>query len=55
MKEIYLIQNEVEYREKLVEASHFFDNEPKLGTQSAEKFESLLRSLEAYESKNYPI
>lgn len=50
-----LIQDEIEYEAALAEATYFFDNPPALGSQEAEKFESLLGSIEIYESANYPI
>ena len=55
MKKIVLIQNEFEYQAALIEASAFFDNEPSPGSQDAIRFESLLKSIVTYESKNYAI
>ena len=49
------IQNEFEYQAALIEASTFFDNEPSSGSQDAIRFESLLKSIVTYESKNYAI
>lgn len=55
MDSIKVIQNEIEYESALADAAYFFDNPPALGSQEAEKFESLLGSIEIYESVNYPI
>jgi HTH-type transcriptional regulator/antitoxin HigA len=55
MKQLTSIQNELEYEAALIEASIFVDNEPKLGSQEAIRFESLLNLIEAYESTNYAI
>lgn len=55
MDSIKLIQNEIEYEAALTDAAYFFDNPPALGSQEAEKFESLLGSMEIYESINYPM
>ena len=55
MKPLNSIQSELEYEAALSEASTFFDDEPKQGTQEAIRFESLLKSIEAYESVNHVI
>ncbi len=55
MKEIISIYNDLEYEAALNEASRFFDNPPKLESQEAMRFESLLKLIEAYESVNYVI
>ncbi len=55
MKKIDSIKDELEYRAALIETSTFFENEPIIGSQEAFRFEWLLNSIEAYESKNYAI
>lgn len=55
MDSIKLIENEIEYEAALAKAAYFFDSLPALGSEEAEKFESLLGSIEIYESINYPM
>jgi HTH-type transcriptional regulator/antitoxin HigA len=55
MNQLTSIQSELEYEAALKEASFFVDNEPKLGSQEAIRFELLLNLIEAYESANYVI
>ena len=55
MNDIQLIQNKIEYKAALAEASNFFDDEPKLGSKDADRFEILLRMIEVYEAQYYAI
>jgi HTH-type transcriptional regulator/antitoxin HigA len=48
-------ENELEYQAALAEASYFFDNEPIPGTEKADRFKSLLKLIDSYESINFPI
>jgi HTH-type transcriptional regulator/antitoxin HigA len=48
-------QNDLEYQTLLAEVSKLFDNEPIPGTEKAERFESLLKLIDSYESINFPI
>jgi HTH-type transcriptional regulator / antitoxin HigA len=55
MKMLSSIKDDSEYKAALIEASYFFGNEPSPGSREAYRFESLLKSIEAYESVNYVI
>lgn len=55
MKKLKLISNEVEYEAAMAEVVKFFELEPKADSPDACRFEFLLKLIEAYESKNYPI
>jgi HTH-type transcriptional regulator / antitoxin HigA len=55
MKDIKRIQNKIEYEAALVEAGNFFDDEPKLGSKDADRFEILLKMIEVYEAQYYAI
>jgi len=55
MNRISSFQNDREYQSALIEVSALVDNEPTLASEEAIKFESLLKSIESYESENYPI
>lgn len=43
------IRTDAEYRAALNEASAYFENEPELGTPDAQRFERLIKLIEAYE------
>ncbi|WP_114689274.1 transcriptional regulator [Polynucleobacter necessarius] len=55
MQELKLLLNEVEYEAAMAEVVKFFELEPKAGSSDADRFQSLLKLIDAYESKNYPI
>ena len=48
-------QNDLEYQTLLAEVSKLFDNEPISGAEKADRFESLLKLMDSYESSNFPI
>jgi HTH-type transcriptional regulator/antitoxin HigA len=49
------IHNEVDYKNALLEASAYFDNEPEPNSPDGDRFEILLTLIEAYETKHYHI
>src|SRR3982074_2216102 len=49
------IRTETEYDEALEEIERYFENEPKPGTQQADRFDLLALIVEDYERKNWPI
>jgi HTH-type transcriptional regulator/antitoxin HigA len=55
MKELKPIRNKLEYKSALAEVSHFVDQEPKVGSKEADRFEILLMLIEAYEARYYSI
>ena len=55
LAELKPIHNAADYKRALQEVSTYFDNEPKKGTNEADRFEILLILIEAYETKHYPI
>lgn len=49
------IKTEDEYRAVLKEINRFFENEPEPGTPEAEEFDQMVRLIESYEAKHFPI
>lgn len=49
------IHTEDDYKAALGELSAYFDNEPALGTEDGDRFQSLVRLVEAYEAKHFTI
>jgi HTH-type transcriptional regulator/antitoxin HigA len=49
------IRTEADYKAALKAVSPYFDQEPALGTDEADRFEVLLALIQAYESKHHPI
>jgi HTH-type transcriptional regulator/antitoxin HigA len=54
-KMIRPIRTEAEYDEALDEIERTFENEPKPGTQQADRFDLLALIVEDYERKRWPI
>ena len=54
-KMIRPIRTETEYDEALEEIERYFENEPKPGTQEADRFDLLALIVADYERKNWPI
>jgi HTH-type transcriptional regulator / antitoxin HigA len=54
-KMIRPVRTETEYDEALEEIERYFDNEPKLGTPEADRFDLLALIVEDYERKRWPI
>src|SRR5438046_1504868 len=54
-KMIRPIRTEAEYDEALEEIERYFENEPKPGTQNADRFDLLALIVEDYERKRWPI
>ena len=54
-KMIRPIRTETEYDEVLEEIERYFENEPKLGTPEADRFDLLALIVEDYERKRWPI
>ena len=54
-KMIRPIRTETEYDEALEEIERYFENEPKPGTQQADRFDLLALIVEDYERKSWPI
>jgi HTH-type transcriptional regulator/antitoxin HigA len=46
---------EAEYKAALKAASFYFENEPEPGTEDADQFEQLLKLIQTYESRYFPI
>ena len=55
MKDLSPIRTEEEYEAALAEASDFVDDEPLSGSKKADRFEMLLKLIEAYEAEYYFI
>ena len=55
MQELKFIRNEKDYMSALAEASFFVDNEPPKDSKEADRFEFLIKLIEAYEAKHYPV
>jgi antitoxin component HigA of HigAB toxin-antitoxin module len=49
------IQSESGYDAALAEIERYFNNEPKLGTAAADRFELLASLIEHYENRRWPI
>ena len=49
------IRTEADYQAALKTVSPYFDQEPKSGTEDADRFEVMLALIQAYEAKNHPI
>ena len=54
-KMIRPIRTETEYNEALEEIERYFENEPKPGTEEADRFDLLALIVEDYERKRWPI
>jgi HTH-type transcriptional regulator/antitoxin HigA len=54
-KMIRPVRTETEYDEALDEIERYFDNEPKQGTEEADRFDLLALIIEDYERKRWPI
>jgi HTH-type transcriptional regulator / antitoxin HigA len=48
------IRTETEYDEAIEEIERYFENEPKLGTPEADRFDLLALIVEDYEGKRWP-
>jgi HTH-type transcriptional regulator/antitoxin HigA len=55
MEMIRPIRTEAEYDEVLEEIERYFENEPKPGTQEADRVDLLALIVEDYERKSWPI
>jgi HTH-type transcriptional regulator / antitoxin HigA len=49
------IHNPADYQAALEAASSYFDNEPEMGTEDADRFEILLTLIQAWEDKHFPM
>lgn len=49
------IKTEQDYEEALQLASHYFKNEPSLGSEDGDIFEVLLTLIDSYEKSHFPI
>ena len=54
-KGIRPIRSETDYDTALEEIERYFENEPKLGTPEADRFDLLALIIEDYERKRWPI
>jgi HTH-type transcriptional regulator/antitoxin HigA len=52
---IRLLRSERDYDTALKEVERYFENEPKLGTSEAHRFDLLALVIEDYERKHWPI
>jgi HTH-type transcriptional regulator/antitoxin HigA len=55
MIDIRPLRTEADYDWALAEIEQYFDNEPKIGTPEADRFDLLASLIEAYEVKHWPI
>lgn len=55
MDNIRAIRNDDDLAWAIVEVSAYFDNQPELGTEEADRFDVLSTLIEAYEDEHYPI
>jgi len=53
--EIRPIRTDTDYKAALKAVSPYFDHEPEIGTEDADRFEVMLALIQVYEAKNYPI
>jgi HTH-type transcriptional regulator / antitoxin HigA len=49
------IHNPADYQAALEAASSYFDNEPEMGTEDADRFDILLTLIQAWEDKHFPM
>lgn len=49
------IKTDQDYEDALQLASHYFNNEPSLGSEEGDVFEVLLTLIDSYEKSNFPI
>jgi HTH-type transcriptional regulator/antitoxin HigA len=54
-KMIRLLRSEADYDAALTEIERYFEDEPKLGTAEADRFDLLALIIEDYERKRWPI
>ncbi|MDX8470146.1 transcriptional regulator [Mesorhizobium sp. VK23B] len=55
MENIRPIRTEADYDWAIAEITRYFEKEPALGSQEADRFDILAALTEAYEAKHYPI
>jgi HTH-type transcriptional regulator/antitoxin HigA len=55
MRNIRPLRNEADYDWALAEIEHYFDKEPKRGTDEADRFDVLAALIESYEAQHWPI
>lgn len=55
MENIRPVKTEADYDWAIAEITHYFDNEPAIGSPEADRFDVLAALIEAYEAKHYPI
>lgn len=55
MENIRPIRNDEDLAWAVKEVSHYFDNQPDMGTPECDRFDVLSDLIEAYETKHYPI
>ncbi len=55
MENIRPIRTEADYDWAIAEITHYFDNEPAIGSPEADRFDVLAALIETYEAKHYPI
>jgi len=49
------IRTKADHKRALREVSAFFDNEPEPGSEDGDRFEILLKLMEAYEARHFSI
>jgi len=54
-KVIRPLRTEADYNAALADIERYFDNEPKVGTDEADRFDLLALVIEDYEKKHWPI
>ncbi|KAA0697408.1 transcriptional regulator [Neorhizobium sp. P12A] len=55
MEEIRPIKNDEDLAWAIAEVAKYFDNPPELGTEAADRFDTLSRLIEVYEDERYAI
>lgn len=55
MEPIRPLKTEADYEAALAEIEGYFENEPEIGTEAADRFDLLALVIEAYEQKHWPI
>ncbi|WP_342165218.1 XRE family transcriptional regulator [Methylobacterium sp. SD21] len=52
---IRALRTDADHQWALAEASHYFENEPEIGSPDGDRFAVLVALITAYESEHYPI